>query len=137
MMPPTRRKRIFICHPYSKENFHDNLVHLLSRNDRLPYYNHSVPKDNKIEGTKRQIRTKVEQKIRTSSAVVVVASNHASHRPFIEKEIKIVKKYNKPIIAVKPRGQQKISKVVSENATAIVGWRKKSIQTALRKKKGK
>lgn len=133
-MGPIRRKRIFICHPYSRENYHDNLVHLLSRNDTLPYYNHSVPENNKIEGSKKHINTKVEQKIKTSSALVVVASNHASHRPFIEKEIKIAKKYNKPIIAVKPRGQQKVSKVVTENASAIVGWRKKSIQLAIRKK---
>jgi hypothetical protein len=134
-MAPIRSRRIFISHPYTKENYHDNLIRLLSRNNKLPYYNHSVPKNNKIEGSKSQINKKVEQKIKTSSAVVVVASNHASHRPFIEKEIIIAKKYKKPIIAVKPRGQQKISKIITNNASAIVGWRKKSIQSAIRKRR--
>jgi len=131
------RRRIFISHPYNSERYHSKIVNLLSKKGKLPYFDHSIPQNKKINAGQRTVNKKIDQKIRTSSDVIIIASNHASHRENIRKEIKIAKKYNKNIIAVKPQGQERISKDIRENATTIVGWNRNSINSAIRKNRRK
>ncbi len=134
-MVSNRSRRIFVSHPYNREKYHEKVVNLLSRNGKLPYFDHSIPQNEKMGGSKQKINKKIEQKIRTANDVIIIASNHASRRPYIKKEIQMARKYDKNIVAVLPRGQQKVSKVIRENATKIVGWNSNSIKSAFQKRK--
>ena len=99
------------------------------------YYNHSVPKDDPIHtsGSDKELEEKIEAKIKGCSCVVILAGVYSTYSKWINKEIKMAQKYNKPIIAVRYWGAERISSVVREAATALVSWNAKSVADAVRK----
>ena len=74
----------------------------------------------------------IEAKIKGCSCVIILAGVYATYSKWINKEIEMAQKYNKPIIAVQPWGADRTSSVVKEAATVIVGWNAKSVANAVR-----
>jgi hypothetical protein len=67
--------------------------------------------------------------------VLIIAGVYSSYSKWIEKEIKIAKTefYTpKPIIAIEPWASEKTSKLVKDNADAVVKWQKDKIVEAIR-----
>ena len=58
---------------------------------------------------------------------------YVARKEWIQKEIEMAKKYEKPIIAILPRGNENVPTVVQETATEVVGWNTDSIVEAIRK----
>ena len=75
---------------------------------------------------------KIDAKVKGCSCVIILAGVYASYSKWINKEIEIAKKYDKPIIAVTPWGAEKTSKVGKDAATIIVGWNAASVANAVR-----
>lgn len=125
--------RIFISHSWAYSEAYDKIEEFL-RNEGVSFYNHSVPKDDPVHtnGTDKELYDKIEAKVRGCSCVIILAGVYATYSKWINKEIEIAKKYNKPIIAVEPFASEKTSKVVRDAATVIVGWRASSIANAVR-----
>lgn len=125
--------RIFISHSWAYSEAYDKVEEFL-RNEDVSFYNHSVPKDDPVHtnGTDKELYDKIEAKVRGCSCVIILAGVYATYSKWINKEIEIAKKYNKPIIAVEPFASEKTSKVVRDAATVIVGWRASSIASAVR-----
>lgn len=125
--------RIFISHSWAYSEAYDKVEEFL-RNEGVSFYNHSVPKDDPVHtnGTDKELYDKIEAKVRGCSCVIILAGVYATYSKWINKEIEIAKKYNKPIIAVEPFASGKTSKVVRDAATVIVGWRASSIANAVR-----
>lgn len=125
--------RIFISHSWAYSEAYDKVEEFL-RNEGVSFYNHSVPKDDPVHtnGTDKELYDKIEAKLRGCSCVIILAGVYATYSKWIDKEIEIAKKYNKPIIAVEPFASEKTSKVVRDAATVIVGWRASSIANAVR-----
>ncbi|MGP1611394.1 TIR domain-containing protein [Porphyromonas gingivalis] len=125
--------RIFISHSWAYSEAYDKVEEFL-RNEGVSFYNHSVPKDDPVHtnGTDKELYDKIEAKVRGCSCVIILAGVYATYSKWINKEIEIAKKYNKPIIAVEPFASEKTSKVVRDAATVIVGWRASSIANAVR-----
>lgn len=126
--------RIFISHSWSYSKQYDKIEEFLKQEGIL-FYNHSVPKDNPIltNGTDAQLETAIDAKVKGCSCVIILAGVYATYSKWINKEIKIAKKYNKPIIAVEYWGSEKTSSVVKEAADIIVKWQAKSVADAVRK----
>lgn len=74
---------------------------------------------------------KLDNKIRLSSCVIIPTGVYDSYSETIQDEIAIAIKYDKPIIAVRPRGAERQSTVASDNATRIVGWNGSSVVKAI------
>lgn len=75
----------------------------------------------------------IKRQILPVHCVVMLAGVYSSYSKWIDKEIQISKQdFNKPIIAVEPWGSEKTSKLVKDNADAIVKWQSKSIVDAIR-----
>lgn len=125
--------RIFISHSWAYSEAYNKVEEFL-RNEGVSFYNHSVPKDDPVHtnGTDKELYDKIEAKVRGCSCVIILAGVYATYSKWINKEIEIAKKYNKPIIAVEPFASEKTSKVVRDAATVIVGWRASSIANAVR-----
>lgn len=104
------------------------------RQEGVSFYNHSVPKDDPIHtnGTDKELSEAIEAKIKGCSCVIILAGVYATYSKWINKEIEMAQKYNKPIIAVQPWGADHTSSVVKEAATVIVGWNAKSVANAVR-----
>lgn len=126
--------RIFISHSWSYSKQYDKIEDFLKQ-ENVNYYNHSVPKDDPIHtnGTDAQLEAAIEAKVKGCSCVIILAGVYATYSKWINKEIKMAQKYNKPIIAVEYWGSERTSSVVKAVADVIVKWQAKSVADAVRK----
>lgn len=120
--------RLFISHSWKYSDAYDKIIEMLAKGEIL-YYNHSVPKDDPIHtnGTNKELYAAIESKIKGCSCIIILAGVYSSYSKWINIEIEIAQKYNKPIIAVQPWASEKTSKIVKDNATKIVGWNYTSV----------
>lgn len=125
--------RIFISHSWSYSEQYDKIEEFLKQ-ENVKYYNHSVPKDDPVHtnGTDAQLEAAIEAKVKGCSCVIILAGVYATYSKWINKEIKIAQKYNKPIIAVEYWGAERTSFVVKNAADVIVKWQAKSVADAVR-----
>ncbi len=125
--------RIFISHSWAYSEQYDKVEDFL-RQEGVCYYNHSVPKNDPIHtnGTDEQLRQAIDAKIKGCSCIIVLAGVYASYSKWINIELELAQKYQKPIIAVEYWGAERTSNVVKQAATAVVRWQAKSIASAVR-----
>lgn len=125
--------RIFISHSWAYSAHYDKVEAFLKQ-EGVSYYNHSVPKDDPIHtnGTDKELRAAIDAKIRGCSCVIILAGVYSSYSKWINIEIELAQKYNKPIIAVQPWGAERTSVAVKNAATTIVGWNAKSVANAVK-----
>ena len=81
---------------------------------------------------KKELKEKLKQRIRLSSCIIVLSGMYVSYSEWIDYEIDTAVFYGKPIIGVKPWGQERIPKKVHDFADVIVGWNSDSIISAVR-----
>ncbi|HHF0151877.1 TPA: TIR domain-containing protein [Enterobacter roggenkampii] len=73
------------------------------------------------------IRSVLKNKIINSDVFLVMAGMYTSYSDWMQWEIDTAKKNGIPIIAVKPRGAERIPLIIQNNADVIVGWNSDSI----------
>jgi hypothetical protein len=71
-------------------------------------------------------------RIKQAHMLLVFAGVYSSHSIWIEFEVTVARALGKPIIAIKPVGQQKLSSTAVKHAHQIVAWRSESIRQAIR-----
>jgi hypothetical protein len=125
--------RLFISHSWAYGDAYDKIIKMIDYQG-LDYYNHSVPLDDPINtnGTDKELKAAIDAKIKGTSCVIILAGVYSTYSKWINKEIDIAKRYNKPIIAVEPWAAEKTSKVVKDNADRIVKWQGSSIVNAIK-----
>lgn len=84
-------------------------------------------------GTDKDLRAKIDSKIKMSSVVILLGGVYASYRKWIDIEIEIAKSYKKPIITVELRGAERSSDKACLATTEVVKWQASSIIDAVRK----
>jgi hypothetical protein len=132
-----RTHNLFISHSWSYHDAYDRLVGLLDDRGYFPYRNHSVPKDDPVHtrGSDRALADAIQRKIAPCHVVIIMAGVYSTYSRWILKEIAIAQKafsVRKPIIAVRPRGAQRLSEPVVDAADRVVGWHTESIVAAIR-----
>ena len=75
--------------------------------------------------------TEIENSIKWSSVVIVIAGVYASYSPSIKREIRLAKKHCKPTLAIIPWGSGRSSDLKNE-CDRVVGWNTESIVSAVR-----
>ena len=69
------------------------------------------------------------------SVVLILAGIYATHSRSIKMEIDLAENgfsFPKPIVAIKPHGSKKSSRIAKCNADRVVGWNTESIVKAIR-----
>ena len=129
-----REYNLFISHSWSYFKDYDCVCDLLDNVSNFNYKNYSVPKDDPIHNAKneKELRVAIENQMRSVSAVIILAGVYSTYSKWINIEIELAKKLNKPIIAIEIWGSERTSKIVKDNANKIVGWRGSSIVDAIR-----
>lgn len=124
--------RLFISHSWTYSDAYDCLIKLLE-GQNFRFYDHSVPKNDPIhtKGSEKELRAAIDAQIKGTSCVLILAGVYATYSKWINIEIDIAKKYNKPIIAIEPWGAERTSAIVKNNAIKIVKWQGKSIVNAI------
>jgi NAD(P)H-dependent FMN reductase len=125
------KPRLFISHSWKYDDY-DKMVQLLDGRAYFDFDESSVPADEAIVGSNKEVWDAIENKIRWCQIVILTAGVHASYSGSIKREIDFAKALGKPIIAVIPFGAERTSSLVN-HATEVVGWRADSIVAAIRK----
>ncbi|OSP28945.1 hypothetical protein B5U79_27195, partial [Klebsiella pneumoniae] len=105
-----------------------NLKSLIEKNSTITIDYSEVTVDNRINSEQRDyIRGVLKKRIISSDVFLVMAGMYTSYSDWMKWEIETAKKNNIPVIAVKPRGAERIPVIIQENADVIVGWNSNSI----------
>lgn len=129
---------IFVSHSWAHDDAYYRLISLLRRRDDFLFKNFSVPKDDPIHKSlcEQELYQAIYNHIRPSSVVLILAGIYVTHSKWINHEIQIAKQgfqSPKPIIAIRPRGQIRISKLARKNADELVAWNTDSVVEAILK----
>jgi hypothetical protein len=124
---------IFISHAW-RYNSHYNTVKGWFDDAAYFYWkNCSVPSDDALpDKTSKGLSAGMSRQISPAQVVVILAGMYASHSAWIEYEINEAVRMGKKIIGVKPWGQERIPKIVQDNADVMVGWNSASVIQAAR-----
>ncbi len=132
-MPKLRTYHVFISHAWEHHDDYDRLVDMLDQAPNFSWKNYSVPEHDPLDADNQtELEEELREQIRPVHIVIVLSGMYAAYREWIQKEIDLAQEMGKPIIGVKPWGQERIPEVVQQAAEEIVGWNTDSIVRAIR-----
>ena len=125
----------FISHSWKYDNHYQTIVNFLNSDSTFKWQDYSIPINDPVHtnGTDAELRAKIDNHMRNSSVIILIAGVYASYSKWIDAEIDIAKKYNKPIITVKLWASERSSDRAQSAATEVVAWQAKSIIEAIKK----
>lgn len=131
-MPSLKTYDLFISHSWDYNSEYYSLVEKLEQHSNFYFRNYSVPEHDALDTkTNTQLEEALYRQIKPVNVVIVLAGMYVNHRKWIQKEIEIAQYYNKPIIAIRPRGAERIPQELSDIANVIVNWNTDSIVEAI------
>lgn len=118
---PKQAHRVFISHSWAYDDHYHEVKELLDDAYGFKYFDHSVSSDDPIDAQlPNHLRKKIRDQIQSTSVVLVLAGMYVSYSDWIQEEIEMASKMEKPIIGVIPSGNDRASNIVQENATELV-----------------
>lgn len=126
---------IFISHSWKYSDAYTSIVDFLDRElGKDNWKDYSIPQDDPVHtnGSYKELYDAIERKVKYCSCVIILAAMYSHYSKWITKEIDIAKKWNKPIIGVKPWSSERTSTEVTDAADKVVGWNGNSIATAVK-----
>lgn len=133
-MPALKTYRLFVSHAWQYHADYYRLVQMLNAANNFRWYNYSVPEhDPKDANNKTALRRALRNQMRPTNCVLIISGMYAAYREWIQYEIDMAAEWGKPIIGVRPRGNQRVPTAVSSVASEMVGWYTPSITSAIRR----
>lgn len=132
-MPSLKNYHILISHSWDYDDDYQTIMNWLNDAKYFTWSNYSVPLSNPIDAnSKKELKEKIRKKISACSCVIILSGMYVAYSEWINYEIDTALELNKPIIGIKPRGQERIPTKVSDNADVMVGWSSSSVVQAVR-----
>ena len=132
-MPKLKTRMIFISHAWKYSEHYEKVVQWFNEEPNFEWKNCSVPKHDACEETTiKGLKKCLTNQIKPASVVVILAGMYAAYSEWIEYEIKEAHRMIKPIIGVKPWGNEKMPTIVQDYSDIVVGWNRGSIIRAVR-----
>jgi hypothetical protein len=133
-MPALKTYVGFISHAWDYHDEYERLESMLKNAPNFTFRNSSVPRTDAIPGplTTQKLSAALAEQIRITNVVLILSGMHAAHSNWVDEEIAIAARYQKPIIGVVPWGQERIPQVVKLAAKDMVRWNTDSIVSAIR-----
>ncbi len=128
---------LFISHSWRYGDAYERLINLLDKRPYFAFRDYSVPKDDPVHNANSTaaLRKAIRNHMMPCHVVLIMAGVYATYSKWINEEIHLAKdgfQNPKPIIAIRPWGNEHISTVVREAADRIAGWNTESIVRAIR-----
>lgn len=128
---------LFVSHSWRYSDSYERLINLLNERRYFSFKDYSVPPDDPIHNarTQKALREAIRRQMAPCHVVVVMAGVYATYSKWINIELDLAKnafRSDKPVLAVRPRGNERISDTVREDADRVVGWNTESIVKAIR-----
>ncbi len=133
-MPTLRIYNLFVSHAWRYSDDYNRLVNLLDNASNFNWKNYSVSIDDPLSGgNRKKLADEITKQIRLASVVLIISGMYVSYREWIQFEIDLADKSNKPIVGIQPWGSTKTPAAVTRSAWEIVGWNTDSIVSAVRR----
>ena len=128
---------LFISHSWTYGNQYDRLLELLRGRPYFRFRNYSVPRYSPIPGahTDAALRQAIRNQMASCHVILILAGVYATYSKWINVELSLALtgfENRKPIIAVAPWGNRRVSKMVAAWADRVVGWNTESVVGAIR-----
>ena len=128
---------LFISHSWRYGDQYARIYRLLRDRSYFAFRDYSVPQNDPVHnaGNATKLRQAIRNQMAPCHVVLILAGVYATYSKWINIEIDLAKKgftREKPIIAIRPWGSQRISQPVRDAADRIVGWNTESIVAAIR-----
>ena len=125
--------KIFISHSWQYTNTLEVLRNLI---DERGYFNSTYEESTKDKPVNSDdesyVKRMLAQKIGNSNVILTLAGVYASHSSWMQWELDKAIGLGVPIIGVIPRGQERISAIVSSRSVVDIKWNTESIVSAIR-----
>ena len=132
-MPSLRNYHILISHSWDYSVDYETIKGWLDDAKNFSWTNYSVPLSKPLDvKTKKELREKIRSRMSLCSCIIILSGMYVSYSEWIDYEIDTALELGKPIIGVKPQGQERIPTKVSNNADVMVGWSSASVVQAVR-----
>ena len=132
-----RTHHLFISHSWAYSDAYGRLVGLLNRRPYFRFKDYSVPRDDPIHNarTVAALRAAIRQQMTPCGVVLILAGVYATYSKWIDEEIALAQhgfRLPKPIVAIRPWGNVRMSQTVQNAASRVVGWNTDSVVKAIR-----
>lgn len=128
-----RNYSVFISHSWGHVQDLKNLRNLLeSRGYFNVEFQESSPSEPINSENSSYIKKVLKAKILSSDIILGIAGMYASYSEWIEWELKTANNNNIPVVGVIPRGQIRVSQIITNYAKDTVGWNTESIIKAIK-----
>ena len=132
-MPTLRNYHILISHSWDYNSHYETVCGWLDDAKNFTWSNYSVPISKPIDTkSKKELQDKLRNRISLCSCVIILSGMYVSYSEWIDYEIDTAKELGKPIIGVKPWGQERVPTKVQNEADVLVGWNSSSVVDAVR-----
>lgn len=132
-MPELRDYHILISHSWDYNDAYETVKGWLDDAKNFKWTNYSVPLSKPIDtNSKKELKQKIKNRISLCSCVIILSGMYVAYSEWIDYEIDTALELDKPIIGVKPWGQEKVPTKVTNNADVVVGWNSSSVVQAVR-----
>jgi len=119
---------IFISHAWKFSRAYRTLVRWLESTPGLTWQNSSIPSHDGIgRDDVVHLREIITLQIVQADIVLIIAGMYSAHSEWIVYEVEEARRLSKPIIAIAPRGQKRMPRVIVESAECVVRWRRESV----------
>ena len=133
-MPALKTYDIFISHAWSHNDDYYRLIDLLNAAPNFKWRNYSVPEHDPADANSAtKLREALKRQMRPVNVVLILSGMYAVHSDWIEFEVEFAESMDKPMVGIRPRGQERIPKYVVGAVEEMVGWNTSSIVSAIRR----
>ena len=130
-MPSLKNYHIMISHSWDYNTHYETVKSWFDNTSYFTWTNHAIPLSKPIDAkSKKELQEKIRNRIALCSCVIILSGMYVAYSEWIDYEIDTAISLGKPIIGVKPWGQEKIPTIVQSNADVMVGWNSTSVVEA-------
>lgn len=128
-----KNRMLFISHAWQYDNAYLTLVNWFNEEPFFQWSNCSIPSTDALpDKTTKGLAAGITRQINPAQGVIIIAGMYAAHSGWIDYEIGEALRLKKPIIGVRPWGQERLPVKVQEAATTLVNWNRQSVIGAVR-----
>lgn len=128
-----KKYKIFISHSWQYSDTLEALRNLINARGYFSATYEESTRDKPINSDDESyVKRRLTQKIANSNVILALAGVYASHSSWMQWELDKAIELGIPIIGVIPRGQDRISTIVSSRSVVDIKWNTESIVSAIR-----
>ena len=132
-MPALRSYKLFVSHAWEYNDEYYRLVKMLNEAAYFTWRNLSVPQHDPILARDiDKLKAALRNQMRPANAFLILAGMYVAHSDWIEFEIDFSRRIGRPVIGIRPWGNERVPVAVQNAAAELVGWNTDSIVRAVR-----